>query len=377
MATGSVTVNHLNLIQGGFPEIERQFLYIGVAGNADYNGKVLQIGADTDLDELLGASASDLKTQIEAARVNGGQNWTCSAVPIATGGVWGDDLATALNTAMEQNTRVESAIYCPPASTAAHVNAAYAEAMGVLGTYQRFITIGLTVSGIDAATETWADYIARITPVVDSVAGNRVYVVPQLHGNNIGVLAGRLCNRAASIADSPMRVNTGPLIALGDAPVDMNGAPLTMAHLNAMDQARFSVPQWYPDYPGTYWADCNLLDVPGGDYQVIENMRVLDYLARRVRLLAIARVADRKLNNTPASIEFNKTYFMRPLREASKAIKFAGIPFPAMIMPPGTDDIAFNWPTRTEVEIYIQAQPYNCPKKITVNLMLDLSGEVS
>jgi len=147
-----------------------------------------------------------------------------------------------------------------------------------------------------------------------------------------------------------------------------------MAHLKALDQARFSVPQWYPDYPGTYWADCNLLDIPAGDFQVIEHMRVLDYLARRVRVLAIARVADRKLNRTAASIEFNKTYFQRPLREASKSTKFKGVPFPAMILPPLPDDIAIVWTNSTDVQVYISAQPYNCPKKITVNLMLDLTN---
>ena len=373
MSVGQVQVNHINQVQGGFDEIERQVLFIGTAGIVDNNDTILFVSNESDLDVLLGAADSDLKTQVVAARDNAGQNWQASIAPIAEDGDW----TLALDRAMQQNAKVEMAAVCKPVTTQAEVDAAYAKTMEILGTYQRFLIIGLAVSGIDATQgtgETWAEYIARIEPVTSGAAANRVFVVPQLHGNNLGVLLGRLCNRAASIADTPMRVITGALVGLGSEPVDTDGVPLDMGHLIAMDQARFSVPQWYSDYPGTYWADCNLLDIPAGDFQVIENMRVMDYLARRVRVLAIARVADRKLNNTAPSIEFNKTYFQRPLREASKATKFKGVPFPAMILPPLPEDLEIVWPTNSHVQVYISAQPYNCPKKITVNLMLDLSN---
>jgi hypothetical protein len=171
-----------------------------------------------------------------------------------------------------------------------------------------------------------------------------------------------------------MRVATGSLVGLGDTPVDLNGQPVDNSIFTQLDADRFSVPQTYSDYPGTYWADGNMLEVPAGDFQVIENLRVLDYCARRVRVLAIARIADRKLNSTPNSIEYNKTYFMRPLREASRTINFNGIPFPSMIQPPEEGDITIVWISKYEVEIYIKAQPFNSPKKITANLMLDLSS---
>ncbi|WP_296059593.1 DUF2586 domain-containing protein [uncultured Amphritea sp.] len=373
MSVGQVQVNHVNLVQGGFDEIERQVLFIGTAAITDNDGTIIPVSNESDLDVLLGAADSDLKTQVVAARDNAGQNWQASIAPIVEGTDW----RLALDMAMQQNAKVEMVAVCTPVVDQAAVDAAYAKTMEILGTYQRFLIIGLAVSGIDATPvtgETWAEYIARINPVTSGAAANRVFVVPQLHGNNLGVLMGRLCNRAASIADTPMRVITGALVGLGDEPTDIDGVPLDMAHLKALDQARFSVPQWYPDYPGTYWADCNLLDIPAGDFQVIEHMRVLDYLARRVRVLAIARVADRKLNRTAASIEFNKTYFQRPLREASKSTKFKGVPFPAMILPPLPDDIAIVWTNSTDVQVYISAQPYNCPKKITVNLMLDLTN---
>nr|WP_230413526.1 DUF2586 family protein [Zooshikella ganghwensis] len=68
-------------------------------------------------------------------------------------------------------------------------------------------------------------------------------VVPQLHGNNVGVLAGRLCNSSVSIADSPMRVATGPLIGLGPVPKDKEGMALPSAIIVELDKIRLSVPQ--------------------------------------------------------------------------------------------------------------------------------------
>ena len=53
-------------------------------------------------------------------------------------------------------------------------------------------------------------------------------------------------------------------------PLDKDGNELTLAHLKSLETARYSVPMWYPDYDGYYWADGRTLDVEGGDYQVIE-----------------------------------------------------------------------------------------------------------
>ena len=369
MALGQVQVNHKNLVQGEFPEIERQCLFIGEASISGNNGKVLSVSNESDLDVLLGKDDSELKSQVVPARLNAGQNWQASLAPIAADGDWED----ALDKAMQANAKVEMVVICKPAADKAAIEAAYAKTQEILGTYQRFVIILFAVRGLNDG-EAWADYVTEIQKLNASVAADRVVLVPQIHGNNLGVLAGRLCNREASLADSPMRVITGPLVGLGEEPTDTNSQPLDLGTLKALDQARFSVPQWYPDYPGTYWADCNLLDIPAGDFQVIENMRVLDYLARRIRLLAIARVADRKFNNTASSREFHKTYFQRPLRESSKVTQFNGVPFPAMIHPPQPEDIEIVWHTRTNVEIFISAKPYNSPKKITVNLALDLSN---
>ena len=66
---------------------------------------------------------------------------------------------------------------------------------------------------------------------------------------------------------------------------------------------------------------------------------------------------------------------MRPLRDAAKSIVIAGVEVPALIQPPEDGDINITWTSITEVAIAITAKPYNCPKKITVYLGLDLSGE--
>nr|WP_235781932.1 DUF2586 family protein [Shewanella vesiculosa] len=60
---------------------------------------------------------------------------------------------------------------------------------------------------------------------------------------------------------------------------------------------------------GIYWGDGSTLDAAGGDYQYIENIRVVHKASREVRILAIRRIGNRALNSTPNSIELNKGYY--------------------------------------------------------------------
>lgn len=119
-----------------------------------------------------------------------------------------------------------------------------------------------------------------------------IQLTPRLWGNEPGVLAGRLCSRKVTIADSPARVATGALVEMGSTalPVDGTGVQLELATLQALEALRFSVPMWYPDYDGMYWSDGRTLDVEGGDYQAVENLRVVDKVARRVRLRRLPRL---------------------------------------------------------------------------------------
>lgn len=368
MALGTVGVNNLNLGQGAVTEIERYFLFIGPASKN--TGKLLALNTQSDLDNELGATASDLKTQILAARQNGGDKWACMAAPIAANGDW----AAAVDKAQQDNVSVEAIVITVPVTDKATFDAMNAKALDISAVYGRRVFIMAAIAGISAAQD-WATYLSEAKAKVASVAAPRVLPVPQLHGNNLGVLAGRLARADVSIADSPMRVATGALVGLGPVPVDKDGIPLPSAILAELDKARLSVPQTYPDYPGTFWGDGNMLDAPGSDYQVVEYLRIADKAARRVRVLLIQRVADRKLNSSAISMAQNKTALMKPLRDMSRSVVFAGVQFPGDIESPADDAITLVWASKTAVVAYLKLRPYNCPKDLTANIALDLSDE--
>ncbi|WP_414483682.1 DUF2586 family protein, partial [Serratia marcescens] len=104
----------------------------------------------------------------------------------------------------------------------------------------------LSVGGPGEA-ETWAQYGTRLAALQKDIAGPSVQLVPRLWGNEPGVLAGRLCNRSVTIADSPARVRTGALIDLGrdELPTDSADVPLDLSVLQALNANRYSVPMWY------------------------------------------------------------------------------------------------------------------------------------
>lgn len=369
MGQPSVIVNNLNLAQGSFPEIERKALFLGV-GATNVN-QLLVINTQSKLDDVLGAAASEIKLNVAAAKANGGENWMCYAIPLAAGYNWEAVVDSAMETISP-----EFIVLCTPATSAAQLNAMQTKAELLRTSLARRVIIVTATPGINPATQTWSQYETAQAAITAGVAAYRVGAVPQLHGNDLGCVMGRLCNHSVSIADSPMRVATGPILGLGATPVDSAGKNLSSTTPGALDNARLSCIYRYPDYDGTYWGNLNLLDVAAGDYQVVENLRVMDKAARAVRILAIARVANRSFNNTPASIVSNKTYFSRPLREMSHSTVFAGETFPGEIMSPKSDAVTIVWPTRTSVEVYLKLQPYNCPKQITANLVLDLSGQI-
>lgn len=365
MTTPSVTVTGLNQSQGPLPSVENFALFVG---ESNANNDTLQlIDQSTDLDAAIGTG--DLRDNIEAAKLNAGPNWSCAAVSIA---VAGDPMA-AIDIAIDAGVVPEMAVVLPPMVDSDGVNALQAKAIELANQTLRLSIIG-TISGIDAGAETWAQYITRVNGIVDGVSAYRVQIVPQLHGNNAGVLAGRLCSEHTSIADSPCRVKTGALVGLGSWPVDIDGVELNNATLKQLEFERASVPHRYPGYDGVYWNDGRTLDADGGDYTVIENLRVIDKVARQVYVLAVARIGDRQLNNSPVSEAGARTYFSRPLREMSKGTTFGGEFWPAEIHPPESDAITFTWPTSTQVQIWMKARPYNSPKTITANLLLDLSN---
>ena len=367
MSLGKVQVNNLNLGQGDIQGVERHFLFVGRAGSVDEESQLFSVGAQTDLEESF--ADSPLREQLIAAQLNAGQNWTAAVYPLAEG----ESITDAIDRANEVQS-FEMIVVCDEQTTSGGLTDIHDHLTSLQATLGRFVSALVAVPGIDVATQTWSQYEAAIIALQADIAAHLVVPVPQLHANNVGVLAGRLCNRSVSIADSPMRVATGSVLGLGEAPVDTNGDPLSLATLETLANNRMSVPQWYSDFEGTYWSDAQTLDAAGGDYQYLEHLRPVHKASREVRVLAIRRVANRALNSTPNSIELNKAYFMRPLRAMSKSTTILGTMFPGEIQPPVEGDITIEWTSNKSVVIYMVLRPYNSPKEITVNILLDLSS---
>ncbi|HCH4200309.1 TPA: DUF2586 family protein [Vibrio parahaemolyticus] len=370
MATGKVEVNNLNLGQGGIPEIERHLLYIGRTDKAELQGKVTRVNNMTNLDDVVADDA--LGVNVKAAQLNGKQNWTGAIFGLAADATWKEAVDIANRTDSFEGICIVDVVTDKADFTAMQDKAT--ELTSKLGRWVFFLAAcpGITAEGEGA--QTWSDYETAMLTLVKDVAANMVTPVPQLNGNNVGVLGGRLCDRAVTVADSPMRVATGSLLGLGEMPVDSAGKPLEMSTIAALAEARYSLPQWYADMEGTYWTDGSTLEAKGGDYQFLEYVRPVHKLNRRVRIKAIRRIADRILNSTPPSIELNRTYFSKDMRDMSKTTEIGGIQFPGEIMPPRDEDVSIQWMTKTKVNIGLMVRPHNCPKHIVVNIGLDLSN---
>lgn len=369
-----VGVNQINQLQGETNEVERCVLFVGKG--AVNVGKTLAVNTQSDFDKLLGESDSQLKSDVMAAVSNAGQNWwgfihvlAVDAEPDA----WVDAVRAA-----QVSCSVEGVLLSDDVSTKATINQAIALRSELIAKYGRWVWFILAIQGMQE-DEAQADYLVRMSTLQDGIAEKAIQLVPRLWGNDPAVLAGRLCNRAVTIADSPARVKTGALVSLGsdELPVDGAGEVLELATLQALEMQRFSVPMWYPDYDGFYWADGRTLDVEGGDYQSIETLRIADKAARHIRLLAISKIADRALNSTPGSIAANQSLFMKPLREMSTAASINGVSFPGEVKPPQDGDVTIVWKSKKAVDIYIVVRTYEVPLQITINLMLDASLEAT
>lgn len=370
MALGSVGVSNLNQYQGKLADTERKFLFIG-QGPADVVGELTGIDATTDIKKVFkGEESSELYKQLIVAQQNGGAGWYAMCYGLSTDEKWDEHLIKA-----QKTVSFEAVVVTDPITTKQGVldaQVAMEVAQSKLARYQFVI---LTTEPLDPDSETWEVWIAKQTELVKDAAADRVMVVPATHMTNLGALAGRLARQDVTIADSPMRTATGVVSGLKEPLKGSDSDSMPDTIYQTLDAAKLSVPQTYPDYPGMYWADGNVLDVEGGDYQVIEHLRVMLKVQRQVRPLAVARIGNRQLNSSKNSIETHKTYFLRPLREMSKGISIGGASFPGEIEPPESDDIAIVWTSESEVMIYIIGTPYNSPKSISVGVALDLKAK--
>ncbi|EGM4144751.1 DUF2586 family protein [Salmonella enterica] len=374
MTFPQTTINQLNTRSGGKRDIARTLLMVGE------HKKPLAptpVTAQTDLDALLGSEASLLRSNLQAFLDNAGQNamiWLATVQtpqPAGQTRTWGDVVMDA-----QATVSAEGVIVVRPDATRDDINKAQQLRSELNNTLQRWTWFIMAVRGCGTG-EKWAEYVTAMTTLQKGIAAYAVQLTPMLFGNEPGMLAGRLCNPSVTIADSPARVATGALVNMGrsDKPTDSDGRELDIATLKALNNVRFSVPTWYPDYEGYYWADGVTLDVDGGDYQAIEYLRVADEIARQVRLLAVPRIADRSLNSTPASVATHQQLFAKPMRDGARSLKINGTVFPGLCMSPRDGDVQITWPAKDRVQIAIVVRPYNCPKEITISIMLDESGE--
>lgn len=369
MTYPSVTINTLNQLSGETKTIERHALFVGVGTAA----KLVAVSPDSDLDQIFGTADSELKRQVKTAMVNANTDWYAH---ISIQLEEGYDFAKAVRDAQT----VASFEYAVNTYTLgidkAKINALQTLHKELLNTYSRRVFFIQAIEGVNKdrnSGETWDKYVEKLTTLQKTIVADHVMLVPNLMGNDVGALAGRLANSAVTVADSPARVLTGALVNIGDnKPTDKDGVEVSIAHLKSLEKARYSTVMWYPDYDGYYWSDGRTLDVEGGDYQVIEYVRVADKVARKVRLLAIPKIADRSLNSTSYSTEYHQNYFAKPMRDMSKSITIAGKAFPGECMPPKDGAVVITWKSKTSVAIYIQVRPYDCPKEIQVNILLDL-----
>jgi len=367
MAQGKVSVASLNTGSGATKEVERSVLFIGVA--TENIGDIVAINAQTDFDDLISSGDSALKTQLKAWVRNGDDLVSGWAIPISLG----DDELALIDIAMDQDISPEIIVICSPVTGKAQVEAFQAKAQELLAKYSRRVRFLVAAPGCDPTAGTgdsWSEHLAAIQPLQDGVVATRVAVVPTLYGDELGAVAGRLCKRSVTIADSPMRTQTGSLSLL-PSPVDKNGAPLTNAVAAALDAIRFSCVQFYPDFDGIYFGDVNMLDAEGGDYQKIEAGRVVDKVARQVRIIAIWQVKNRRLNNSPTGIAFGKRVLSKPLRDMSKSINIGADKFSGEIREPTDESIGLTFVSATQLNVLLKVQPIDSPSTILVGIMLD------
>ncbi|AUI87699.1 phage tail protein [Vibrio azureus] len=368
MAWPIINVNALNQMQGPVTEVERHFLFLGLGTkNA---GKLVSVNTQSDFHALFGEGV--LTDTLQAAMVNAGQNWSAAAYVLTAPEDWTQVVKEA-----QKTQSFEAVVHTVPTTDQTAITAAQSLYHELIAKYGRWTFFMLSLPSIDEQSQTWADYEAQMVAVQDTIAADGVMLVPDLLPAAIGKLAGRLCNRAVSVADTPMRVKTGALVGDVTLPVDSDGVALSTATLQTLERNRLSVCAWFPDYDGIYWADGRMLDVEGGDFQVVENRRVIDKIARRVRLIAIADIGDRSFNSTPSSTARAKLRYTRPMREMAKSTTIGQTVIPGEIESPKDEAIAITWKNKNTVEIYMTATPLDCPKSISAGLMLDLSGPES
>lgn len=374
MTFPQVQVNQIDLAQGTVNEIERHLLFVSYAPLENYTPGFYTLNTQTDLDKITSSAGDDIR----AAMMNAGQNWSASVYFMDSDEKWQDAVkkcqkygsfegVVLLEDFADWNEEESGFSLTKSAKEAAALR------QELIATYGRWTWFILPVKNPVGGDMTWQQYSAALTQWQTGLVADGVMLVPRLYENLPGVIAGHLCNRLVTIADTPARVLTGSLVSVGNATKDKNGETVTADIVQALDAARYSVPVTYADFEGIYWNDGPLLAAKGSDYQSIRILRIVDKVARQVRLLAIRNIGNRSLNSTPSSVEYHQMQFAKPLRTMAKSTTINGVSFPGEVYSPKEGDIVITWIDSTHVNIYVQARPTECPLVIGVNIMVDLS----
>ena len=385
---GTVTVSSKNGYQNTPNEIERRFVFIGRTSVVSLLNTITHIDARTDIAAIFEGEKSNanpatkasgkqnnaslnmvdaqFRDILMAAQLNGKSNWSASIGGLRAIDTW-DSVLDAANEILSY----EAVVLVDPITTKEELEAVSAQIARIESKQARYMFAMTRIAPI--AAQSWSEYEAVLTAIVTGINAPRVMCIPTLFSNDIGILAGRLCDRSVTIADSPMRVKTGALLGLGRTSVDKDKQPLSHALLAALDAKRFSVPQTYPGEHGWYWADGNTLDIETGDFKVIEHLRIVLKACRNVYSIALPTIADRSLNSSPTSIARNKALYMKPLLQMSTPVNINNVSFPGEIAPPQDSAVDINWVTDKKTEIYLSLRPIGSQKDINIGVGIDLS----
>lgn len=369
---GKIQVTNINAYANSITGVENKLIFIGQVSDAALIGNVTGLNANSDLETLFAKDAQSLSLKfLTAAQLNAGQNWEAAFVGIDGETDWQDAVDVA-----NKIVNYEGVVVCEPISQASDLTQAGDKMAELEAKYARYMFVMMCAPAIDnteGSGQSWSDYIAALSAMTTNVVSERVMCVPTLFENDLGILAGRLCNRNVTIADSPMRTKTGVLLGMGSASIDATGASMPDTIFSLLDAKRFSVPQTYLGDEGWYWADGNTFDKDNGDYKVIEILRPALKACREVYKVALPTIADRSLNSSPSSVERNKELYLKPLREMSVGKDIGGVPFPGLIYPPEASAIDIVWVNNTTTQITVTVRPYNSQKDITIGVGVDLS----
>ena len=314
---------------------------ITLAGTIAYDGSYV-VDVDTTTDEIV-------IVQVFAAEAFTGAETVD----------WNKDWETVIDAALA-GSEPEMIVPTKPVTTATELTAMNTKAVALENLARRVFFCASYA--LDPATVTWAAYLAAAQAITTGLDLQRVLISPLLWGPEQGAFSGRLA--AGPVSRSPARVKSGSVVNPGTSPVDNAGNPITLATLDALNTARFSVFHWYEGKEGVYFADGNSLEAVGGDFKWVEWLRVTDKAARRVRIVAINAIADDEVEDTPAGNAAFGTRLGSPLRAMAAARE---------IKPLAKDAIAVVWQTVTAVQVFFTIRPLNAPKDITVGITLDTS----